>query len=80
MRQLDRLREKMKQNNVDMYIYFNTDPHISEYVGEHYRGIRFLTGFSGSNATVIVTENEAGLWTDGRYFVQAQKELHKSGF
>ncbi len=80
MRPLDKLREKMKQNKVDMYIYFNTDPHISEYVGDYYRGIKYLTGFSGSNATIIVTENEAGLWTDGRYFVQADKEISQSGF
>ncbi len=56
---------------------FNTDPHQSEYLAAYYKRIGYLSGFTGSNATVLVTADKALLWTDSRYFVQAEKELDK---
>ncbi len=70
----------MKENGVDAYIIYNKDPHIGEYIPEHWRIIEWLTGFTGSNATVVVTDTFAGLWTDSRYFIQAEKQLLNSGF
>lgn len=70
----------MKENGVDIYVHFNTDNHNSEYIGAHERFIEFLSGFTGSNATIAVTEDCAFLWTDGRYFIQAEREIAKSGF
>lgn len=74
-----RLREKMKQAGLDMYIVPTSDPHCSEYVPDSYKTREFISGFTGSAGTVIVTLDEAGLWTDGRYFIQAAKELEGSG-
>lgn len=74
-----RLREKMKQAGLHMYIVPTSDPHCSEYVPDSYKTREFISGFTGSAGTVIVTLDEAGLWTDGRYFIQAAKELEGSG-
>jgi len=74
------LRSSMAENNIDAYIIPNSDPHIGEYISEHWRINRWLTGFTGSACTVVVTESFAGLWTDSRYFVQAEKQLSDSGF
>ena len=74
-----KLREKMKQAGLDMYIVPTSDPHCSEYVPDSYKTREFISGFTGSAGTVIVTLDEAGLWTDGRYFIQAAKELEGSG-
>lgn len=74
-----KLREKMKQAGLDMYIVPTSDPHCSEYVPDSYKTREFISGFTGSAGTVIVTLEEAGLWTDGRYFIQAAKELEGSG-
>jgi Xaa-Pro aminopeptidase len=74
------LRASMSEHNIDTYIIQNTDPHLGEYLPDHWRIIAWLTGFTGSAATVIVTDTFAGLWTDSRYFVQAQKQLAGSGF
>lgn len=70
----------MKESGCDIYIHFNTDFHHSEYVGDCDRFISYLTGFTGSNATVLVSHSQAILWTDGRYFLQAQREIEKYGF
>lgn len=74
-----KLREKMKQAGILMYIVPTSDPHCSEYVPDSYKTREFISGFTGSAGTVIVTLDEAGLWTDGRYFIQAAKELEGSG-
>lgn len=74
-----KLREKMKQAGLDMYIVPTSDPHCSEYVPDSYKTREFISGFTGSAGTIIVTLDEAGLWTDGRYFIQAAKELEGSG-
>lgn len=73
------LRDAMKAAGVDAYIIPNTDSHQSEYFSEHYRSMTWLSGFTGSNGTIVVTQDFAGLWTDGRYFLQALQELEGSG-
>ncbi len=77
---LSSLREAMKSNSVDVYIIPSTDPHLGEYVPDHWRIISWLTGFTGSSGTVVVTDSIAGLWTDSRYYIQAENQLHDSGF
>jgi Xaa-Pro aminopeptidase len=77
---LTQLRALMKRRDIDAYIIPNTDPHLGEYIPEHWRIIQWLTGFTGSSATVVVTKKIAGLWTDSRYFIQAEEQLSGSGF
>lgn len=69
------LRQEMKEKNIAVYVVPTADFHESEYVGEHFKARRFITGFTGSAGTAVITQKEAGLWTDGRYFVQAAKQL-----
>ncbi|MDC7234118.1 MAG: aminopeptidase P family protein [Spirochaetales bacterium] len=76
---LDALRLKMKEQNMDAYVVFSSDPHGSEYVSDHWRCRSWISGFTGSAGTVVITEKEAGLWTDFRYFIQASEELKGSG-
>lgn len=76
---IERLRKKMKEKGLDMYIVPTSDPHCSEYVPDIYKTREFISGFTGSAGTVIVTLDKAGLWTDGRYFIQAAKQLEGSG-
>ncbi len=73
------LREEMKQNGVDLYLIPTADFHGSEYVGEHFKAREYVTGFTGSAGTAVVLQEEAGLFTDGRYFIQAKDELFGSG-
>ena len=75
---LTALREEMKRRNIDIYVVPTADFHESEYVGEHFKARKFITGFTGSAGTAVITLKEAGLWTDGRYFVQAEKQLEGS--
>ena len=77
---LDALRQEMIKQGMDAYIILNTDPHQSEYIAEHYRVMKWLTGFTGSTGTVVITQDFAGVWTDSRYFIQAEKELADTGF
>ena len=72
---LEALRVEMKKRNIDIYVVPTSDFHESEYVGDHFKARRFITGFTGSAGTAVITQQEAGLWTDGRYFVQAQNQL-----
>lgn len=76
---ISELRALMKEKGIDVYIVPSSDNHQSEYVGEHFKARAFLTGFSGSAGTAVLTDDEAGLWTDGRYFIQAERELEGSG-
>ena len=69
------LREEMKKRNIAIYVVPTADFHESEYVGSYFKARKFITGFTGSAGTAIITLTEAGLWTDGRYFVQAAKQL-----
>ena len=75
---LAKLREYMSEKNIAAYIIPSSDNHQSEYVGNHFKCREFISGFTGSAGTVVVTMEEAGLWTDGRYFIQAEKELEGS--
>ena len=72
------LRNLMKDSGVDYYICGSGDPHCSEYVNEHFKIRQFLTGFTGSNGTLVISKDYAGLWTDGRYYVQAAGQLPAS--
>jgi Xaa-Pro aminopeptidase len=72
------LRQKMKERGLQAYVIFSSDPHGSEYVSGHWRCRSWFSGFSGSAGTVVVTLEEAGLWTDFRYFIQAAGELSGS--
>lgn len=73
-----KLRKLMKEKGIDMYVIPSSDYHQSEYVGEYFKSREFISGFTGSAGMVVVTEDEAGLWTDGRYFIQAEKQLEGS--
>jgi len=74
------IREQMQKNKVNAYIITSADPHMSEYVPDHYRCLYFASGFTGSAGTLVITQDFAGLWTDFRYFVQANEQLTDSGF
>ena len=74
------LRSLMAENKISVYLIPSADPHLGEYIPDHWRIIRWLTGFTGSAAFVVVTESFAGLWTDSRYFIQADEQLRDSGF
>ena len=76
---LTALREVMRENGVDWYMVPTADFHNSEYVDDYFKVREYLCGFSGSNGTLIVGQEEAGLWTDGRYFIQAERELAGTG-
>lgn len=65
-------------NNIDGYIEFICDDHGSEYVNDHYKGVAFLSAFTGSAATLLITKSSSYLWTDGRYFLQASMQLLSS--
>ncbi|MGC4128700.1 MAG: aminopeptidase P family protein [Bergeyella sp.] len=72
------LREQMQKNNIDAFIVFSADPHMSEYLPEEWQERKWISGFTGSAGFVVFTKDKAGLWTDGRYFVQAPIELEGS--
>lgn len=74
-----RLRELLKEAGTDYYVVPTADYHNSEYVSDYFKMREFLSGFTGSAGTLVVSGKEAGLWTDGRYFVQAESELEGSG-
>ena len=77
---LEALREEMRRVNVDAVIIPGTDPHQSEYICDHWKFRDWISGFTGSNGTAVVTLDQAALWTDSRYFLQAEIELADSGF
>lgn len=73
-----KLRELMAEKGIDIYLIPTDDFHSSEYVGEHFKARSFITGFTGSAGTAVITKTEAHLWADGRYFVQAAKQIKDS--
>ncbi len=73
------LRERMAEHGIHAYIVPTSDFHSSEHMGGHFQARRYLSGFTGSAGTLVVTQEEAGLWTDGRYFLQAEQQLEGSG-
>jgi len=77
---LNRLRQLMKEKGINTYVITKSDPHQSEYSPAHWNGVYFISGFSGSAAVAAVTMDKAMLWTDGRYELQAEKELAGTGF
>ncbi|MES2652090.1 MAG: aminopeptidase P family protein [Bacteroidota bacterium] len=77
---LQAIRTQMSTDSVDAYIIPSADPHISEYLPDHYKCISFATGFKGSVSTVVITQEFAGLWADSRYFEQAEEQLKGSGY
>ena len=76
---ITKLREQMKKHQIDIYIVPTADFHQSENVGAHFKAREYITDFTGSNGTAVFTQDKAGLWTDGRYFIQAEQELSGSG-
>ncbi len=76
---IQRLRSLMAEKGIDAYVVPTADFHQSEYVGEHFKARKFITGFSGSYGTAVITKDDGGLWTDGRYFFQAENQLSGSG-
>lgn len=79
MNRLEKLRDSMKGLGIDYYIIPSSDSHGSEYVPEYYKGRSYISGFTGSAGTLLVGKEEAYLWADGRYFIQAEKQLMGTG-
>lgn len=77
---LEAVRAEMRRVGVDAVIILGTDPHQSEYISDHWKVREWVSGFTGSNGTAVITLDEAALWTDSRYFLQAEEELKDSGF
>lgn len=77
---LQAIRNQMRADGVDAYVIPSADPHMSEYLPDHYKCISFATGFKGSVSTVVITQEFAGLWADSRYFEQAEEQLAGSGY
>ncbi len=78
-RKLELLRTYMTGISLDAFIIPTSDNHFGEYIQNYYKSVEWLSGFDGSSATLVVTLKEAALWTDSRYFVQAEKQLNGSG-
>lgn len=74
------LRGRMGKKGIDAYIVNTSDPHMSEYLADHYKTRVYISGFTGSAGTAVITRDRAILWTDGRYFIQAEKEIENSEF
>ena len=79
MDKLLELRKIMNIKGINHYIITSSDPHQSEYVAEYYKGRAYISGFTGSAGTLLVSEDSAKLWTDGRYFIQAENQLKGTG-
>jgi len=73
------LRKQMKKADVDAYIVHHSDPHLSEYIPDYWKEREWLSGFTGSAGTLVVTQKNAALWTDSRYFIQAEMQLNGTG-
>lgn len=70
---LQALREVMRAEGIDAFVFPSTDPHNGEYVPDHWKGREFVSGFNGSAGTAVVTMDDAALWTDSRYFIAAEE-------
>lgn len=77
---LQMLRQQMQHHQVNAFIAMSADPHLSEYLPAYWKIREWLTGFTGSVGTIVVTQDFAGLWVDGRYWVQAEQQLIGTGF
>ena len=78
LERLKALRELMKERKIDAYLVPTDDFHASEYVGDYFKCRKYITGFTGSAGTAVIMQDMAGLWTDGRYFLQAADQLEGS--
>ncbi len=76
---VERIRNLMLEEGIDAYIINDSDPHMSEYLPEHFKFRQWVSGFTGSFGNIVITQTKAGLWTDSRYFIQAEKELEGTG-
>ncbi|MEZ4827544.1 MAG: aminopeptidase P family N-terminal domain-containing protein [Bacteroidia bacterium] len=76
---LAELRAALKRHNLFAYVIPNTDPHQSEYISAHWQTLAWFSGFTGSAGNLVITRDFAGLWTDSRYFLQAETQLAGSG-
>lgn len=70
-----KLQKYVQESGIDAYLVFTSDDHGSEYIVDHFKTREFLSGFTGSAGTLLMTKDGAYLWTDGRYFIQAAREL-----
>ena len=77
---VERLRSWMKENGFSAFVFPSSDPHNSEYVADYWKSREWISGFSGSAGTAVVTLEHAALWTDSRYFIAAEKELNGTDF
>ncbi len=77
---LQALRDVMRRESIDAFIFPSTDPHNGEYVPAHWEGRKWISGFDGSAGTAVVTMNNAALWTDSRYFIAAERQLEGTEF
>lgn len=75
MDKIKRIQKKLEQQKIDAYIIPTSDEHNSEYLSDYYKSRAFLSGFTGSAGTLVITTKKAFLWTDGRYYIQASKQL-----
>ncbi len=79
MQRLNDLRKLLREEKMHAFIFPSTDPHHGEYVPDHWKGREYVSGFNGSAGTVVVTLEEAALWTDSRYFLAAEEQLQGTG-
>lgn len=77
---LEQLREELRREHLSAFIFPTTDPHNSEYTADHWKGREWISGFTGSAGTAVVTLKRAALWTDSRYFIQAEEQLRGTEF
>ena len=80
LEKLELLRAQMQQHHIDAFVAMSADPHMSEYLPDYWKVRLWLTGFTGSVGTIVITQDFAGLWVDGRYWVQAEQQLLNTGF
>lgn len=79
MTKIEILRQHMNKHHISAVVIPTADMHLSEYISDYYKLRQYVSGFTGSAGTLVVTKEDAGLWTDGRYYIQAEKELSGSG-
>lgn len=80
VKRVDMLREVMRRERIDAFVFPSTDAHNSEYVAEHWKSREWISGFDGSAGTAVVTMRHAALWTDSRYFLAAEQQLAGTGY
>ena len=78
-KRISALRNLMQSKSISAYITYSTDPHSGEYVPAHWESRKWITGFTGSAGTAVITSDDGGLWTDSRYFIQAEEQLTDTG-